>query len=168
MKQLCQFRKPGTRFLLSIIAFIFSLLASAQSYFQKPVTLSRRIELVKAFNEVEVLGDVTIILTNNLEGKVLFHGDPKDVRFAKATIKNKKLIIDANNKRSFSKMTVYLPASGFNSLITSGKTEILSSGTIKVHDLEILLNGSSLVSINYDGKLRVTPGTGYELEYARN
>jgi hypothetical protein len=48
-------------------------------------------------------------------------------------------------------------------LIASGKTEILSSGTIKTRDLEIFLNGSSYVSVRYDGKLNIVPGAGFEL-----
>ena len=167
MKQLFQFRRPGKKFLLPVIAFAISLAASAQPLFQQPLTQSREVELMKPFHEVEVVGDVTVILTNNLDGKILFHGDPVEVQHAKATIKNRKLVIDANRKRSANKFIVYLPASNIKLLTTSGKAEILSSGTINTRDLEIFLNGSSFVSVRYVGKLNVVPGTGYELEYKR-
>ncbi|HET6766824.1 MAG TPA: DUF2807 domain-containing protein [Chitinophagaceae bacterium] len=168
MKQLFQSSKLGQRVLLPIIVFTISLVTEAQPYFQNTVTRSREIQLTQPFDEVEVVGDVTIILTNNFEGRVLFLGDINDLQLAKATIKNKKLIIDAGRKKSGSKLTIYLPASGLDLLTTSGKTEILSSGTIKTSHLELLLNGSSLVSVHYDGKLTVTPGTGYELAYTKN
>ena len=163
MKQLIQFHKLGKRFLLPVVVFTMSLAASAQTYSQTPLIESREVELFKAYNEVEVIGDVTIVLTNNLEGKVLFRGDPKEVEAAKVTIKNRKLIIDADRKRSFNKFTVYLPVSAMKLLITSGKTEILSSGTIKTPDLEIFLNGSAFVSVRYDGKLNIVPGAGFEV-----
>ena len=163
MKQLIQFHKLGKRFLLPVVVFTMSFAASAQTYYQTPLIESREVELFKAYNEVEVIGDVTIILTNNLEGKILFRGDPREVEAAKVTIKNRKLIIDADRKRSLNKFTVYLPVSAMKLLITSGKTEILSSGTIKAHDLEIFLNGSSFVSVRYDGKLNIVPGPGFEL-----
>lgn len=167
MKQLFQFCRPGKRFLLPLLAFTISCATSAQPFSQQPVIQSREVELTTPFNEVEVIGDVTIILTNNLEGKLLFHGDPEELRQAKVTIRNRKLFIDANRKRSHHKFTVYLPASKLNLLTTSGKTKILSSGTINTEGLDILLNGSSFVSIHYVGKLNVVPGTGYELDYTK-
>lgn len=163
MKQVFQFHKAGKRILLPIIVFTTSLMASAQADFQTPLIQSREIELVKKYDQVEVIGDVTIILTDNLEGKTIFRGNPKEVQAAKVTIKNGKLVIDADRKRSVSKFTVYLPASPMRLLIASGKSEILSSGTIKTRDLEIFLNGSSYVSVRYDGKLNIVPGAGFEL-----
>lgn len=167
MKQLFQLDKLAKRLFLPVVVFTISLAASAQTDLQSPLIQSREVELTKAFNEVEVIGDVTIILTNNLEGKILFRGESKEVQAAKATVKNKKLIIDADRKRSPNKFTVYLPAS-LKLLITSGKTEVLSSGTVKVHDLEIFLNGSSFISVRYHGKLNVVPGAGYELTETRS
>ena len=168
MKQLFQLQKLGKQILLTVIAFTNSIAASEQTYSLKPLVQSREIEILKAYSEVEVIGDVTIILTNNLEGKILFRGDPKEVEAAKATIKNRKLIIDAHRKRSRNIFTVYLPVSTVSLLITSGKTEVLSSGTIKTPGLEIFLNGSSFVSVRYEGKLNIVPGTGFELIEASN
>lgn len=163
MKQVFQFHKLGKRFFLPLIVFTISLAASAQNGFQTPLIQSREIELVKKYDQVEVIGDVTIILTDNLEGKIIFRGNAKEVQAAKVSIKNRKLIIDANRKRSVDKFTVYLPASTMRLLIASGKTEVLSSGTIKTRDLEIFLNGSSYVSVRYNGKLNIVPGAGFEL-----
>jgi hypothetical protein len=168
MKQLFKSGKLGKSILLPFIAIAVSIATSAQPYFQKSLVESREIKLIKEFNKIEVAGDVTIILTHNIEGKVFFYGHPEDVQVSKAFIKNGRLVIDANRKKTLNKLTVYLPASNIRSLVTSGKTEIFSSGTIKAQDLEILLNGSSLVSINYDGHLKITPGMGYELTESRN
>lgn len=168
MKQLFQFQKLGKRFFLPVFVFTISLAASAQTYSQAPLIQTREVELLKPYNEVEVVGDVTIILTHNLEAKIVFRGDPKEVAAAKAIIKNRKLIIDANRKRSLNKFIVYLPVSNLSLLITSGKTQIFSSGTIKTPGLEIFLNGSSFVSVRYDGKLNIVPGTGFELVETNN
>ena len=164
MKQVFQFNKMGKQFLLPIILFAATLATTAQPLFQNKNTVSREIPIDKPFDQVEVMGDVTIILTNNFEGRLILHGDIDDLQLAKASVKNRKLIIDAKRKKRDNKLTLYLPVSGLDMLTTSGKTEVISSGTIKTKNLEILLYGSSIVSINYEGKLRVTPGTGYELE----
>jgi hypothetical protein len=168
MKQLFQIGTRGKLILSAIIAFTISVATSAQPYFENPATVLREVRLTESFDEIKVLGNVTIILTNNLEGSVVFRGNPRDVQHAKATIKNGKLMIDANRASSFTRFTVYVPVSNVNSLITSGQTEIFSSGTIRTQDLEILLNGSSSVSVKYDGKLKVIPGTGYELVSPQN
>lgn len=167
MKQLFQFRNLAKRFLLPLIVLAISLATSARPIFPEQPFQSKEVELVKDFNEVEVVGDVTIVLTNNIERKIIFHGDAKDVQQVKTTIKNKKLVIHAHRKKSGSKFTVFLPAASIELLITAGKTEILSSGTIKTQNLEVFLNGPSFVSIRYNGQLKVVPGAGYELDFAR-
>ena len=159
MKQLFQFRKVA----LVTAAFTISLAMAAQPQFQKPVAQSKVIEFDNPFDEVEVIGDVTIILTNNQEGKILFQGAQEDLEQAKAVIKKRKLVIHANRKGRSAKFTVYLPASKIGLLQTSGKTEILSSGTIRIRDLAIFLNGSSFVSVRHNGNLSVIPGAGFEL-----
>ena len=85
MKQL--FQKLGKQFLLPVLVFTISLAVSARPYSQTSLIQTREVELLKAFNEVEVVGDVTIILTNNLEGKIVFRGDTKEVEAAKAIVK---------------------------------------------------------------------------------
>jgi hypothetical protein len=167
MKQLFQFRSLAKRSLLPLIVLTISLATSARPFFPEQPFQSKEVELIGDFNEVEVIGDVTIVLTNNIEGKIIFHGDAKDVQQAKTTIKNKKLVIHAHRKKSKSKFTVFLPAASIELLITVGKTEILSSGTITAQNLEVFLNGPSFVSIRHNGKLKVVPAAGYELDFAR-
>ena len=111
-------------------------------------------------------GDAIIILTNNLTNSVVLRGDISDLEQATARVRKGKLIINATEK-SNTKFIIYLPAGNINSLATSGKTEIHSSGTIKVSNLEILLYGSSRVSISHEGNLRITPGMGYEITDSR-
>ena len=44
---------------------------------------------------------------------------------------------------------------GLTSLIINGDSEIFSAGTIQSRDLEILLDGTSLVSVKYLGTLKI-------------
>ena len=112
-------------------------------------------------------GNAVIVLTNNLTNSVVLRGDVNDLEQATAKVRKGKLIIKANKNYNASKFTIYLPAGSIHSLATSGNTEILSSGTIKVSDLEILLAGPSHVSIRHEGNLRITPGMGYEITDGR-
>lgn len=168
MKQLFQFRNLGKRFVLPIIALNSFLATTAQPFLRSTIE-SKKIDLIETFNEIEVRGnDIKIILTDNLDGQLVFQGNSKDVKVAKATVINGKLIIDASRKKNYTEFKVYMSTANVRSLVTFGKMEILSSGTIKTRDLKLILNGSSLVSINHDGNLKIVPGSGYEFANNRN
>ena len=166
MKQLLKFYQNG-KFLLVLIALAMTATTSAQQFFEDPLIKIKKIDIAETFNKIEVQGNVVIVLTNNLTNSVVLRGDVDDLELATARVKKGKLVINATKNYTGSKFIVYLPAGNINSLVTSGNTQILSSGTIKVSDLEILLSGSSHVSIHHEGKLRITPGTGYEITNGR-
>lgn len=162
MKQLIQIHKSRIIF-LALTVLVTTMTTSAQQFFEDPVIKIKKIDLAEPFNKIEVRGNAVIVLTNNLTHSVVLRGDVNDLDQATARVKKGKLIINATRSYYTSKFILYLPAGSINSLVTSGTTQILSSGTIKVSDLEILLAGSSHVSIRHEGNLRITPGAGYEL-----
>jgi cell division ATPase FtsA len=166
MKQLLKFYQNG-KFLLVLIALAITATTSAQQLFEDPLIQVKKIDIAETFNKIEVRGNAVIVLTNNLTNSVVLRGDVDDLQEATARVKKGKLIINASKNYNASKFIIYLPAGNINSLVTSGNTQILSSGTIKVSDLEILLSGSSHVSIRHEGNLRITPGAGYEIAGGR-
>jgi len=166
MKQLIKFYQNG-KFLLVLIALAITATTSAQQLFEDPLIQVKKIDIAETFNKIEVRGNAVIVLTNNLTNSVVLRGDAADLEEATARVKKGKLIINAGRSYYDTKFIIYLPAGNIHSLATSGNTEILSSGTIKVSDLEILLSGSSHVSIRHEGNLRITPGTGYEITDGR-
>ena len=160
MKQLIQISN-GKKLLVAVIALVITATTSAQQFFEDPLTKVKKIDIAETFNKIEVRGNAVIVLTNNLTNSVVLRGDVDDLEQATARVKRGKLVINAAKNYSGSKFIIYLPAGSINSLVTSGNTQILSSGTIKVSDLEILLSGSSRVSIRHEGNLRITPGMGF-------
>lgn len=162
MKQLIQIHK-SRMILLALTLLVTTLTTSAQQFFEDPIVKIKKIDLAESFNKIEVRGNVIIVLTNNLTNSVVLRGEAGDLQEATAKVKKGKLVINTSKSYSGTKFIVYLPADHICSLSTSGITEILSSGTVKVSDLEILLSGSSRVSVRHEGKLRITPGTGYEI-----
>jgi len=162
MKQLIQISN-GKKLWVAMIALIMTATTSAQQFFDDPLIRIKKIDVPEAFNKIEVRGNAVIVLTNNLTNSVVLRGDVDDLEQATAKVRKGKLIINANKNYNASKFIIYLPAGNIHSLVTSGNTQILSSGTVKVSDLEILLSGSSHVSIQHEGKLRLTPGAGYEI-----
>jgi len=123
----------------------------------------KEVNIIESFNQVEVRGDAMVILTNGPAGKLWLYGNMNDLDCVQTSVKNEQLIINAEKKRRKSKFTIYIPIANIASLIINGDTEVFSSGTIKTNDLEILLKGTSLVSVKYLGRLKVFAGGEYEL-----
>ena len=111
---------------------------------------------------IEVRGDVSIVLTNALGTNIMLEGNNKDIAVVKTTVKNGTLEINAEKKKTLSKLTVYLTVNDIHSITVTGNAQILSSG-IAVDNLDIILNGDSFVRVNHQGKLRIIPGAGYEM-----
>lgn len=116
-----------------------------------------------AFESIEVKGDVTVILTNEQTNNIMLRGNDKDIRLVNTIEKGKNMEINAEKKRTASRLIVYLPATDMRSLKVTGNAQIFSSGNIAVDNLEIILNGASMVKVNCYGNLRVTPAEGFEL-----
>jgi Putative auto-transporter adhesin, head GIN domain len=163
-------------FLILSMGLCVNMSTTAQTASNRPTTFSeynptssrmplsgvKEIDLPGVFQEIEIRGNITVILTNEPDSKLLAKGSPKDLSRIKTTLKDRKLLIDAQKKISFSKLTIYIPVTNADLLVTNGQTEIFSLGTIK-SDLKIILNGDSRISVDYTGKLKILPGKGYEL-----
>jgi hypothetical protein len=161
MKQLIKSNQSRKLF-VAVIALVITATVSAQQFFEDPHSRVKKIDLAEAFNKIEVRGNAVIVLTNDLTNGVVLRGDIDGLEQTTVRIKKGELIINARGYYA-TKLIIYLPAGNINSLATSGNTEIFSSGTVKVSDLEILLSGSSRVSIQHEGKLKITPASGYEI-----
>ena len=123
----------------------------------------KEVNIMGSFHQVEVRGDVLVFLTNGPAGKLWLTGSMDDLDRVQTSVKNERLVINADMKRRKSKLTLSIPVSTVTSLIIDGDTEVYSSGTIKTNDLEIVLDGTSLVSVKYLGRLKVLAGERCEL-----
>jgi hypothetical protein len=123
----------------------------------------KEVNIMESFHQVEVRGDVMVILTNGPADKLWLNGNMADLDRVQTSVKNERLIVNADMKRRKSKVTLSIPVATVASLIINGDIEVYSSGTIKTNDLEILLNGTSLVSVKYLGGLKVLAGESCEL-----
>jgi len=116
----------------------------------------------QAIERIEIRGDVSIVLSNTLGTNVLLEGNNKDIDVVKTTLKDGALEINAERKKSLSKLTVYVPVNDIHLLVVTGNARISSSG-VSVDNLDIVLNGDSFVEVHHEGKLRVMAGDGFEL-----
>jgi Putative auto-transporter adhesin, head GIN domain len=147
---------------LAIFILFISISSNAQDHDWMP-TEQKEINLTEKFKQIEVKGNITVVLTNETVTRLTLQGNARDLSKVNASVKDEKLVIDAEKKRGYSKLIVYVPASNASSLVINGDTNVYSSGAIKIDDLAITLNGVSSVSLRYQGKVKVTPGVEYYL-----
>jgi len=122
----------------------------------------KEIKLGKTFPEVEILGDVNLILTNGPNDKIMLKGDPFDLDGTKVKIANGKLLIRRTNETR-SKLQISMSVANLTRLVIEGDSEVFSSGTINTKALQIILDGTSIVSIKCNGKLDVFAGPGSKI-----
>ena len=152
------------KLLMPALALVIFMTSHAQIY---PVGQSavahQEINNSLALENVEITGEVTVVLTNSQNRTIRLQGSSKDISVVKTTEKDRTVEINAEKKRTASKLIVYLPVAKMHSLRVTGNAQIFSSGDIKVDDLEIILNGNAMVKVYCYGNLKVKPAEGYEL-----
>ena len=147
-----------------VLAMIITMASHAQIYPIGQLTAAyKEISSSRSFDNVEITGEVTVVLTNALSSNIMLRGSEKDLNMVRTIEKERSLEINAEKKRTVSKLIVYLPVTNVHSLKITGNAQVFSSGDIKVDDLEIILNGNSLVKVYCYGNLRVKPAEGYDL-----
>ena len=146
---------------LSVLALGVFVTVNAQFHEHNPaVVVHKEIRNSLAFENVEVRGDITLVLTNEQRSDIQLQGNIMDIDMVTTVEKDNKLEISA--KKNASELIVFVPANKMHSLKINGDAKVFSSGDITVEDLVITLKGDSIVKIYHHGKLTVIPAQGYE------
>ncbi len=152
----------SAKFSVEGIAATLKYVTASHSQVSKSKYVFKNIDLGENLQEAEILGDVTLILTNGPQNILTLKESSSAPGRIKLNIKNGRLIVDAL-KETGPKNIIYLSVAGVSSILMNGNSEIFSSGTIITNDLQIVLNGTSMVSVKYHGKLNVVAGERAEL-----
>jgi hypothetical protein len=151
------------KLLMSVFSMVIFMNSHAQIFSVEKSPLDyQEINTNQTFENVEITGKVTVILINSQSRNITLQGNSKDLDVVRTTEKDGTLEINAEKKRTASKLIVYLPAT-MHSLRVTGNAQIFSSGHINVDNLEIILNGDSRVKVYCYGNLKVKPAEGYFL-----
>ncbi len=151
------------KLLMSVFSMVIFMNSHAQIFSVEKSPLDyQEINTNQTFENVEITGKVTVILINSQSRNITLQGNSKDLDVVRTTEKDGTLEINAEKKRTASKLIVYLPAT-MHSLRVTGHAQIFSSGHINVDNLEIILNGDSRVKVYCYGNLKVKPAEGYFL-----
>jgi hypothetical protein len=152
------------KFYLPVFTLLISIVAAAQVHPNRsPVVDRKEINVSEPFQQIEVRGNVNVILTNAPAGYILLEGNYKDIGHVETILGKGKVVIDAQEKQSFSNLNVYVSSANLSSLTINGDGDVRSLGTVKTSELELILNGIVGVEVRNEGKVKVIPGEGYDL-----
>jgi hypothetical protein len=147
-----------------VFAFgIFITVRGQVNEYSPTIVVYKPINNSHALENVEINGDVVLILTNEKNSDIVLEGDSNDIDAVTMTENDNKLQINATRAKAASKLVAYVPALKMHSLKITGDSRVFSSGEIVVDDLQITLKGNSTVRVYHYGKLTVKPAQGYEL-----
>ncbi|MBC7901945.1 MAG: DUF2807 domain-containing protein [Gemmatimonadaceae bacterium] len=127
-------------------------------------TTSREIAFTTSFNQVEVWGNVKIILVEDSCQNLVVTGSARELNRLSTSVKKNRLTINASSADNNCSMTLYVPASMLKLLVINGNASIRTEGAIKSDNLTVVLNGDSDLRITSIGKVAVTAGEGITLE----
>ncbi len=117
--------------LIPVLALLISVTAFSQSPCASPVD-RKEINITEVFSEVEVKGEIVVILTTQPAGEIMVEGNANDLYTVKAIVKKGRLIIEADKRKCSSKMTVFVSVTNVDTLIINRESEVFSFGKIRV------------------------------------
>ena len=115
--------------------------------------LRKQFKIESAFQSIRIEGDISLVLTNDPTGTVIIEGKENELKKINPVLEKKILIINANRKPLFAKLTMYLSAITLQAIQLNGDGNISSIDFIQSECLHISLNGNINVKVKTMGQL---------------
>lgn len=125
--------------------------------------LRRTIILNQECQQIEVWGNVQIILSPAYSDRIIFQGLMKDVNGIETKLKKGKLSVNAEKLQGSSTTTIILPAAMLDFIRVNGNGDITSAGKLNRPHLTVELNGEVKLQIHSLGKISVVTPEEYNL-----
>lgn len=137
--------------------------ATALPFSNEEPQLSRTLILNEACLQLEVWGDVEIVLSSENSDRIILQGTKQDVNNIQTNLKNGKLYIRAE-KVNFAKSTkVIVPAAMLRFIRINGNGLVTSVKKLSNPRLKVELNGEANILLHSAGSVIVEAAEGYDL-----
>lgn len=149
--------------LLSVFSFILSLSSFANKSTDKSPVFRKTIMLGGICQQMEIWGNIEIILSPELSDRIIVEGSAEDINTIKVNLKKGDLAVHAKWMKQIGKTKIFVPAAMLRFMQVDGNSEISSAGFLNVPRLKVVLNGETSVKIQSAGEVNVETGDGYYL-----
>ena len=119
----------------------------------KSPVVRKEFKVDNAFKSILLEGNISLVLTNDPAGTVIIEGKKKELNKINPVFKNNILVIDANQKNIFAKITINLSALAVETIQLNGDGYISSIDFIQSDHLHMSLNGNIRVKVRTLGKI---------------
>lgn len=122
------------KMLLQFFALSITMTAIAQSEPCTSPVERKEINITEIFQQIEVKGEISVILTSGPAGEIVLEGSANDISTVKVAVKQGRLIIDAEKKKNC-RLTVFVSVTNVTGLLIKRDATLFSFGKISVREL---------------------------------
>jgi Putative auto-transporter adhesin, head GIN domain len=126
--------------------------------------IRKELKVERTFEHIHIEGDISLVLTNDPAGTIIIEGKEKELKKIRPVFEKNVLIIDANRKQLFAKLTIYLSAITLQTIQLNGDGNISSIAFIQSEYLHISLNGNIKVKVKTMGQISFDTPDDIELQ----
>ena len=137
--------------------------AAALPINDKEPQLSRTLILNEACLQLEVWGDVEIVLSPENTDRIILQGTKQDVNSIQTSLKNGRLYVRAEKVNFANSTRIIVPAAMLRFIRVNGKGLITSVKQLNNPQLKVELNGEAKVLLHSTGSVIVEAAEGYDL-----
>ena len=151
-------------------SFLISLTALAKKIGDNKPVFSRTIVLHEIFQQLEIWGNVEIVLTPEMSDSITIEGTTVDINLVGIKLKHGTLSVRAKWVNQSTTTKIIIPAAMLTSVQVYGNAIVSSAGELSAPQLKVFLDGEAQVKIKSRGKVNVEASDGYYLtkESSRN
>jgi len=160
--------RPAFPFSLVSCLFLFfsmivSLTALAKKIGDKNPVYSKTIVVGDIFQQLEVWGNIEIVLTPDLSDSIIVEGSTVDINLVGIKLKKGTLSVRGKWISPTSTTKLIIPAAMLNTIKVYGNAVISSAGELAMPELRVYLDGEARVKIRSRGHVNVEASDGYYL-----
>ena len=160
--------RPAFPFSLVCCIFLFfsmiiSLTTLAKKIGDNNPVYSKTIVLGEIFQQLEVWGNIEIVLTPDLSDSIVVEGSTVDINLVGIKLKKGTLSVRGKWISPTSATKLIIPAAMLNSIRVYGNAVISSAGELAMPELKVFLDGEARVKIRSRGHVNVEASEGYFL-----
>lgn len=149
--------------LFLLVSFLISLTALARKIGDNKPVFTRTIVLSEIFQQLEVWGNIEIVLTPEMSDSITIEGTTVDINLVGVKLKRGTLSVRAKWVNQASTTKIIIPAAMLNSVQVYGNAVISSAGELNTPKLKVFLDGEAQVKILSRGQVDVQASDGYYL-----
>ena len=148
---------------VSVALFLLALQSFAEG---NPVS-SRKIENVAAFEKIIVSDNINVLLVTEENNTIFVEGKTEYLNAVSVSSAGGILTIKSSNKKTGSKIMVYVPVKKLSSIEITGDSKVMSAGVIDTPELKVLIEADCKLGLQTTGKIIIQYTEDFDFNFTK-